>query len=63
MLATLLTSYSLSKFGGGLGTFEQLIKGHEIEKLHAHDGWVKIIQEVLPYPYSNSLFFILVDGH
>ena len=37
-----------------------LLKGHEIEKLHAHDGWVKIIQEVLPYAYSNSLFLILV---
>ena len=29
-----MSRYTLSKFGG-LGTFEQLKQGHEIEKLHA----------------------------
>ena len=37
LLALNLLFYSLSKFGG-LGTFEQLEQGHEIEKLHVMAG-------------------------
>ena len=49
--------YSLSKFGG-LGTFEQLIQGHEIEKLHVLAG-SKLLKKCFRR-YSDSLFLILV---
>ena len=38
LLALNLIFYSLSKFGG-LGNFEQLEQGHEIEKLHVMAGF------------------------
>ena len=37
LLAINLHFYSLSKFGS-LGTLEQLMQGHEIEKLHVMAG-------------------------
>ena len=45
LLALNLLFYSLSKFGG-LGNFEQLEQGREIEKLHMMAGLKS--QEMLP---------------
>ena len=57
LLGLNLHFYSLSKFGG-LGTFEQLEQGHEIEKLHMIAG-LKLLKKCF-HRYSNSLFLILV---
>ncbi len=50
------TQYSF-KFGG-LGTFEQLIQGHKIEKLHVMAG-LKLFKKYFLI-YFDSLFLILV---
>ena len=47
----------MSKFGG-LGTFEQLIQGHKIEKLHVMAG-LKLFKKCF-HRYFDSLFLILV---
>ena len=47
MITLLASTYRLLKFGG-LGTFEQLKQGQEIEKLCAMAAWVKITQKVFP---------------
>ena len=57
LLALNLLFYSLSKFGG-LGNFEQLEQGHEIEKLHIMAG-LKSLKKCF-HRYSVSLFLILV---
>ena len=48
---------SLSKFGG-LGTFEQLMHGHKIEKVHVMVG-SKLFRKCF-HRYLVSLFLILV---
>ena len=53
LLALNLLFYSLSKFGG-LGTFEQLEQGHEIEKLHVMAAWIEISQEIYFHRHSVS---------
>ena len=50
--------YSLSKFGG-LGTFEQLIQGHEIEKLHVLAG-SKLLKKCFRR-YSDIIAILLLQ--